>query len=60
MENANQVFDFREVSSQRFNEASLIASNFENKTMQEIAAGASIAVPGFLMGLQALHQEHGR
>ncbi|CAK8697580.1 glutathione hydrolase 7-like isoform X2 [Clavelina lepadiformis] len=60
VENANQVFDFREVSSQRFNEASLIASNFENKTMQEIAAGASIAVPGYLMGLQALHQEHGR
>jgi len=52
---ATEVYDFREVSPRNTN-----AQDFEGKTAAEIAQPLTVGVPGFVRGMQLLHNKYGR
>ena len=52
---ATEVFDFREASP-----SNLDRQDFEGKSASEIDNQLTIGVPGFVRGMQLLHNKYGR
>nr|XP_002119453.1 glutathione hydrolase 7 isoform X1 [Ciona intestinalis] len=57
---ATKMFNFREVGPSYFSNSSNVNSMFNGKPISEVAPQMSIAVPGFILGLQKLHETHGK
>jgi len=58
--NATHAFDFREVGPALLSNATFIDEWFTGKKLSDIAPANSVAVPGVLKGLHALHKQHGK